>query len=122
MVINPEFDPHSNSQHPFRYAKVLGIYHANPYLAGSGHPLAHPSRVEFLWVRWYEVVEQGNRFELDRIQFCPFQSPAGFGFLDPAEVIRSVHIPPQFSKGSYASNPCPRWIKGTLWKFYFVNR
>ncbi|KAH6907121.1 hypothetical protein BKA70DRAFT_1104995 [Coprinopsis sp. MPI-PUGE-AT-0042] len=121
MVINPEFEPQSCKHHPFRYARVLGIYHARPYVPGLKVDRARPSRIDFLWVHWYKVVDHGLPFELDRLEFCPAESSGAFGFLDPSEVIRAVHIPPQFSKG-VMRNPSPRWLKGTLWRYYYVNR
>src|SRR5215475_6127340 len=42
--------------HWFRYARVLGIYHANIVYAGHGRLDYQPHRVEFLWVRWYQMV------------------------------------------------------------------
>jgi hypothetical protein len=121
MVLNPDFVPNSCKYHPFRYARVLGIYHARPYLPGSQIDGSRPKRIDFLWVRWYDTVSHGNAFELDRLQLCPVESPTAFGFLDPSDIVRAVHLPPQFSKG-VASNPSPRWFKGTLWRYYFVNR
>jgi hypothetical protein len=121
MVINPNFDPKSCEQHPFRYARVLGIYHARPYLPGVTTDGTRPCRIDLLWVHWYDVVDHGRSYELDRLQLHPIDSPNAFGFMDPSEVIRAVHLLPQFSKG-VVNNPCPRWHKGTVWRFYYVNR
>ncbi|KAH6897569.1 hypothetical protein BKA70DRAFT_1116140, partial [Coprinopsis sp. MPI-PUGE-AT-0042] len=118
MVINPDFDPHlAGTQHPFRYAKVIGIYHAKPYFPGF-----QPSRVDVLWVHWYEVIDHGRHFELDRLRFCPTTSPDSFGFLDPSEVIRAVHIPPQFSSGLASGTPPSGVMQEQLWRYYYVNR
>jgi hypothetical protein len=121
MVINPDFDPTSPTHHPYRYAKVLGIYHAWPYMPGLLSGKGVLDRVDFLWVRWYEVVDHGRRFELDRLEFFPATSPNAFGFLDPSQVIRAAHIVPKFCQGT-THNPSPRWMKGDLWKSYYVNR
>ncbi|PBK93717.1 hypothetical protein ARMGADRAFT_928956 [Armillaria gallica] len=45
MVMSNDEDPES---HPFWYARVLGIYHANVLDSGTRFP--KPKRMEFLWV------------------------------------------------------------------------
>lgn len=86
--------------HPFWYARVLGVYHANVYYKGS--PVAE--RIEFLYVRWFGIDPEwsggaANR-RLDRIGFVPNGEGQGaFGFLDPAHVIRPCHLIPAFHLG-----------------------
>jgi hypothetical protein len=121
MFINPDFEPNSCQHHPFRYAKVLGIYHARPYLPGTRVDGARPARVDFLWVHWYDVIHHSRSLKLDRVQLRPVQFHDVFGFVDPAEVIRAAHLPPQFCKG-FTSNLYPRWFKGRFWRYYYVNR
>lgn len=42
-----------NTDHPYLYGRVLGIFHANVVYTAS-RPLSYrPRRLEFLWVRWY---------------------------------------------------------------------
>ncbi|KAI0733649.1 hypothetical protein C8Q72DRAFT_881207 [Fomitopsis betulina] len=84
--------------HPFWYARVLGVYHANVYYKGS--PVAE--RIEFLYVRWFGIDPEwsggaANR-RLDRIGFVP-DGEGAFGFLDPAHVIRPCHLIPAFHLG-----------------------
>lgn len=84
--------------HPFWYARVLGVYHANVYYKGS--PVAE--RIKFLYVRWFGIDPEWsggavNR-RLDRIGFVP-DGEGVFGFLDPAHVIRPCHLIPAFHLG-----------------------
>ncbi|KAF8519857.1 hypothetical protein JB92DRAFT_1967490 [Gautieria morchelliformis] len=51
MVFSNE-DSHSTAIHPFWYARVLGVFHANIILRSS-QGLTPPTRLEFLWVRWF---------------------------------------------------------------------
>ena len=59
-------------------------------------------RIEFLWVRWYDVDEKA------RVGFkanCQFQlkfrtGSQAFGFVDPANVLCTVHLIPSFYKST----------------------
>jgi hypothetical protein len=44
-------DNDDDSDHPFLYAKVLGIFHANVIYMGSQLVDYHPHRLKFLWVQ-----------------------------------------------------------------------
>ena len=44
-----------DSAHPFLYAHVLGIFHANIIYSGPGSKDYIARRLEILWVRWFEV-------------------------------------------------------------------
>jgi hypothetical protein len=94
---------HDNSAQPFRYARVLGIYHVNAIYIGPGMVDYQPHRLEFLWVRWYRnmdaVVAGWQARKLDRVQFAPMSEDDSFGFLDPSDVLRGCHLVPAFSKG-----------------------
>lgn len=93
-------NPSTCSQtHPFLYAKVIGIYHTNVIYTGPGMLGYTPRRMDFLWVRWYEHREGENPARLDRLSFPPATTEGALGFVDPADVVRSCHIIPRFSKG-----------------------
>jgi hypothetical protein len=114
-VINPNTDHCyamllSNTEdtirhHQYCYARVLGIYHVNAFYLGPGISDNRPRRIEFLWVRWFENV--ANRpvqdswvlRRLDVLQFLPVTHEHAFGFVDPADVLRSCHVIPRFAKG-----------------------
>lgn len=97
------------SEHPFLYARVLGIFHANVVYTGSGSGSSQaadytPRRYYFLWVRWFELdpkVASGGwgPSKLDRLRFPPMKNSDSFDFLDPADVVRSCHIVPTFRLG-----------------------
>jgi hypothetical protein len=85
--------------HPYLYARVLGIYHANVIYTGHGMVDYTPKRMDFLWVRWYDHQAGENPYCLDRLSFPPINSKGAFGFVDPADVLRGCHIMPRFTKG-----------------------
>jgi hypothetical protein len=96
----PDSDDDSGTGHPFRYARVLGIYHANVIYVGPGMLNYRPHRMEFLWVRWYQLNAGTNMWstkKLDRVHFPPIAGDDAFGFVDPASVLRSCHIVPAFA-------------------------
>jgi hypothetical protein len=45
-------DEHQNScsHHPFNYAQVLGVFHANVIYIGPGLANYQPQQMDFLWV------------------------------------------------------------------------
>jgi hypothetical protein len=119
----------SASDHPFRYAQVLGVYHANVVYVGPGMIGYQPRRLEFLWVRWYRTLDTVNSGwaarKLDRVQFEPMTNDSAFGFVDPSDVLRSCHIVPSFAKGRLHADGkglsrCAR--DSSDWVAYYVNR
>jgi hypothetical protein len=120
----------SPSDHPFLYARVIGIFHVNVIYTGSQTVDYHPRRIEFLWVQWFEhtssaVAGSWAASTLDRLRFPPMADEDSFGFLDPADVIRCAHILPAFATGK-------RYIDGKGlsscamdsgdWRSYYVSR
>lgn len=121
--------------HPYWYAQILGVYHAV-----VRHPsLAAPVSINFLHIRWYGSDPDMRRRSgwkarrLHRIGFIKHEindttglSPA-FGFIDPSNVIRGVHIIPAFHSGSTSEDLPPSKVarlpeEGDLdWNFYYVN-
>lgn len=83
----------------FLYAKVIGIYHANMIYTGPGMLSYTPRRMDFLGVWWYEHQEGKTPARLDRLSFPPITTEEALGFVNPADVVRSCHIIPRFSKG-----------------------
>jgi hypothetical protein len=102
MVLNDGASAPNSDSHPYRYAKVLGIYHANAIHVAPGINDYQPRRMEFLWVRWYCQVETTSGWDacrLDRVQFFPVADDKAFGFIDPSQVLRGCHLVPAFAKG-----------------------
>jgi hypothetical protein len=129
MVLADSSGAGSASDHPFRYARVLGIYHANVVYVGPGKTDYQPRRLEFLWVRWYRSVDTfhsgWSTQKLDRVQFASMTDEDAFDFVDPADVLRGCHIVPAFASGklhtdgkgmSHCAHDSADWVA------YYVNR
>ena len=128
-LLNPLFQE-DNSQHPFRYAKVLGIFHVNALYIHQQNRDFYPRRLDVLWVRWYKNFEDPTRrrhtnCRLDEITFLSVVCQDSHGFVDPADIVRATHVIPGFPYGrihsdgnglSYLSRD------GSDWKRYYVNR
>lgn len=122
-------DGNSAPHHPFRYARVLGIYHVNVIYIGPGMINYQPHRLEFLWVRWYQTADtRRTGWEarlLDCIQFPSMTGGNAFGFIDPSNVVRSCHVIPAFARGrchpdGKGLSHCGR--DSHDWVAYYVNR
>jgi hypothetical protein len=94
MLLAPDDD-----DHPFVYARVIGIYHAK-----FRHPALgdRAKQMDFLFVRWIRrdlsYVAGWSHRRLHRVSFAP-QDEEAFGFVDPREVVRAVHLIPAFLEG-----------------------
>ena len=100
MMSSPETEPGS---HPFWYAQVLGVFHAEVQHTGPRSQGLRPTSMPFLWVRWLGVVP-GRSFgrkqaKLPKIGFVPDSDDFAFGFLDPSLVLRGCHLMPAFVDG-----------------------
>ena len=100
MVPSPEVE---TDAHPFWYAAILGVFHADVQHAGSESQDFRFRRMEFLWVRWLGVVPGHpfgrKRAKLPKIGFVPDSDEFAFSFLDPSLVIRGCHLIPSFEDG-----------------------
>jgi hypothetical protein len=103
LADNADVVDDSSTGHPFLYARVLGVYHANIVYTGPGMHDYQARRLDFLWVRWYEVVDPDtagwSSSRLDSVRFPPMNGEDAFGFVDPKDVLRTCHIIPNFAKG-----------------------
>lgn len=114
--------------HPFCYARVLAIYHANVIYVGPESKDYQSRRLEFLWVRWFELLDQPSSWEhctLDKARFIPMTRSDSYGFVDPADVLRCCHVIPSFADGKLhpdgvAMSRNARDAED--WKFYYINR
>ncbi|KAI0363587.1 hypothetical protein BV20DRAFT_1031111 [Pilatotrama ljubarskyi] len=90
----------AGSSHPHLYARVLGIFHVNAYLAGQGNE--EPTLLHILWVRWFNIDETApwglDACALPRLEFAPLDDDP-FGFISPDQVLRSIHLIPAFAHG-----------------------
>jgi hypothetical protein len=121
----------SSNAPPYRYAQVLGIFHADVRFVGSlsdGRRDYTPHRIDFLWVRWYLSLGYPTQesLELERLKPVPLGSPDAIGFLSPRQVIRAVHLIPDFTSQS-RPGMSPQLISPWLgtrpsWSAYYLNR
>ncbi|THV05942.1 hypothetical protein K435DRAFT_816082 [Dendrothele bispora CBS 962.96] len=83
---------------PYSYARVIGIFHADVKYAKQPY-----HQMDFLWVHWF-AVDEDHQFDLSkkrlpRVGFMDVSDECAFGFIDPANVIRAVHLIPAFNLG-----------------------
>ena len=117
------------SNHPFSYMRVLGIFHANVIYTGPGSKDFQSRRIEFLWVQWFEVLQDQflawEEHALDTVRFLPMADKDAFGFVDPADVLRGCHVIPSYADGrlhsdGIAISRCAG--DSNDWKLYYINR
>lgn len=91
-----------NDAHPYCYARVLGIFHTQVQLNSSRSRNRELHRIEFLWVRWYDIDEKARvGFEANRQFQLKFRTGSqAFGFVNPANILRAVHLIPNFHKST----------------------
>jgi len=121
--------------HEYQYARVLGIYHV--HAIGTVQNRYHMRRIEFLWVRFFEVIENPpvqqawSTAQLDKLKFRSMDAAGAFGFVDPGQVIRGCHLIPKFcsgksqppSIGGESARPLSAFARDHEdWKAYYVNR
>lgn len=102
MLLADEDEQEGVIPHPFWYARVLGIIHAdvrdrrlrNSSMAANGVSLGQMVRSGYGRRGGMESPAAG----LDRIGYVPDEEDA-FGFTDPAWVVRGVHLIPAFDEG-----------------------
>ena len=100
MVLSQE---DNTNGHPYWYACVLGVFHAQVLHIGLRATNRSLQRMEFLWVRWFGAepdYHSGLKVaRLPKIGFVPDSDPEAFSFLDPSLVIRGCHLLPAFANG-----------------------
>ncbi|QRV80198.1 hypothetical protein RhiJN_08213 [Ceratobasidium sp. AG-Ba] len=130
VLLPAELEPGSND-HPFIYAKILGVYHAK---VGYGNNL--PRRMDFIHVRWlYYDYERPGGWEtnrLDRLSYIKCDNSQditdSFDFIDPKDIIRAAHLIPEFAAGTTtgflqaATSISHDNSDQTDWNGFYVNR
>ena len=86
-----------DTPHPYVYGRVCGIFHASVRDNATNHDWCSET---FLLVRWYTLIDPHlSGFQakhLDRLSFMDTNDPEAFSIVNPAHVIRGVHIIPRF--------------------------
>ncbi|KIN94465.1 hypothetical protein M404DRAFT_35030 [Pisolithus tinctorius Marx 270] len=125
---------HFDSLNPHMHADIMVLAHEDECLDQDGlapHPYC-PQCIDFLWVHWYAHDAQHksgwNTKCLHRIGFFNANDDPdnAFGFLDPCQVIRGVHLIPAFMYGRTRellpfSIARPVLEKDEDWFWYYVN-
>ncbi|KAF7326767.1 hypothetical protein MVEN_02595700 [Mycena venus] len=109
MMLAPDDGAANPDQHPFTYARVLGVFHVDV-------------------VRYFRLDRNFKgglkRKRLHRVEFLPDFDPAAFGFVNPDEVIRGSHLIPAFAHGitdQFPPSLCRRKDELDDWKYHYVN-
>jgi hypothetical protein len=130
MVLAHEDDNDNTSQHPYWYGRIIGIFHADVRYVGPLLTSIEPHHMDVLWVRWLgRDLSHNTGFRakrLHRIGFVDGSDPEAFGFLDPCQIIRAVHLIPAFAYGRTSELLGPSIIRqpkdnGEDWRFFYVN-
>lgn len=132
VVLSPENEENNDDPHPYWYARILGIYHANVRHVGPKSKSFEPQKIDFLFVRWFgrdpDPRPGWKAKRLFRLGFVPGNDGAAFGFLDPNQVIRSVHLIPAFKWGRVTTkylprSPIARGMKDpdSDWQLYYIS-
>jgi len=107
--------------HPYWYAKVLSVFHVK--VRTMGHP--DTRKMDILWVHWFgrDPDHQGgfNTRRLHRVGLLDSNEPTSYGFLNPSDVLRAVHLIPAFSTGMIPSDGADSEKDSTRWEFYYVS-
>jgi hypothetical protein len=102
MMASPEVKT-NQSAHPFWYAQVLGVFHAEVQHTGAQSKSLAWRVMDFLWVQWLGIDPESSfghrQAKLPKLGFVPEADELAFGFLDPALVIRGCHLIPAFREG-----------------------
>jgi hypothetical protein len=120
--------------HPFWYARVIKIFHLLVCHHGSPFQiedtLSKFQHMDVLWVRWFGLDADAwggwSKKHLNGVSFIPSDEVGAFGFLNPALVIRGVHLIPNFPWGFTnlrlpPSIACPIADGDQDWDSYYVN-
>jgi hypothetical protein len=125
MVKSNEENEDGFAAHPYWYARVLGVFHANVFPPNS----RAVRRYDLLYVRWMGRDPEWNsgpgHLRLDRVGYVPEADAEAFGFLDPAHVLRACHLIPAFALGQTPSLLGPSWARDFTdgdWMNYYVMR
>ena len=138
-TINPRTQPDimilsSEDGHPYWYARILDIFHARVLHVGKDSKSSEPQRMEFLLVRWFGLDKtRPGGWEAHRLHCIGFinseSDTEAFGFLDPAYILRVVHLIPAFAHLETTellgpSKVARRWNPGPDdddWRYFYVN-
>ncbi|KIJ07352.1 hypothetical protein PAXINDRAFT_121100, partial [Paxillus involutus ATCC 200175] len=117
-------------QHPYWYARIIGIFHVMVQHLGRESTNRAVQRVDFLWVRWFGRDSHHKSGwaakRLHRVGFFPGDEDFAFGFVDPNDVLRGIHLIPAFAHHRTSSLLPPSIARQKSendedWNWYYVN-
>jgi hypothetical protein len=112
---------------PYWYARIIGIFHTMVLQTGQSKS-REPKKMEFVFVRWFGIdndeIGGWRTKKLHQIGFV--EGDEAFGFVDPADIIRGVHLIPRFSLGRTKEVLGPSFARSAVetdedWVRYYVN-
>ncbi|KAJ8595466.1 HAD-like protein [Rhizopogon salebrosus TDB-379] len=128
MVLSHEDD---DERHPYWYARVVRIFHLDIWNYGTENAGAPaPLRMHVLFVRWFgrDVTFNAgwSTKRLHRLGYFKGDDPSCFGFLDPDQVIRGVHLVPAFAHGRTEHYMGRSFVRREEegdddWRYFYVN-
>ena len=121
--------------HPFWYVRVVKIFHllVRHHVSAPQTELSTPmesQRMDILWVQWFGLDADArggwSKKGLHGVSFIPWDEPDVFGFLDPAQVVRGVHLIPNFPQGRTHARLPPSIVRpagdnNEDWESFYVN-
>jgi hypothetical protein len=120
-------------QNPYWFGRVISIFtvkafYADPAIVGP----PKTQSLDVLYVRWFG--QDGGQSEwglhcsrMPRVGFLPAEEPSAFGFVNPEDVLRRVHIIPAFNYGRTGEYMGPSAFgrcaseNDSDWVYYYVN-
>ena len=103
------------------------MHHANVSFLGrlpnGGHCYTE-HRIDFAWVHWYHHIAADSSLALDQLAPMALDDSSAVGFIDPADILRGVHVIPRFAFGEKEIQVRSQWVSSSQkqYKRYYVNR
>ncbi|TFK17135.1 hypothetical protein FA15DRAFT_650555 [Coprinopsis marcescibilis] len=120
--------------HPYWYARIVGVFHLSALYMGGTYRQQQPHEFEVVWVRWFgpksdpDTPQFGWKAKrLPRIGFVDpiLDDSPPFGFLDPSEIIRGIHLIPDFTGNKSGNGLGPTSVRPMRdedkdWNYYYI--
>jgi hypothetical protein len=129
MVLSNSEDEEEKLLHPYWFGRIISIFSVRVLIDDEDINAVNTVRTfDVLIVRWF-----GNSIDGDcgvhtglmpRIGFLPAEDKNAFGFVNPDDVIRSVHLIPAMGWGQtdeYMGSSIARTWEEKDWLYYYVN-
>ena len=101
MVLSPD------RGHPYLYARVLDLFHIEVRNDAEDSRFGKDEKVhlEMVWVHWYKYDQQQepsgfHSLRYPTISLCEDSYPDSYGLVHPDEIVRCVHLIPDFVSAS----------------------